>query len=709
MLDRFRTDNSSAGLRYHLSRRKRMLSISRILAVLMLLACIGTVFAQTHGAPAPTFSPIPGLDKTLMDTTADPCVDFYQYACGNWSKKHPIPSDAPYSDQFYNLEQYNRQVLHAILEKAAADTSTTDANTRKIGDYYASCMDEAAVQRKGLEPLQPELDRINALTSKDQLPELLAHYQLISGNAFLGFGSQQDFKDATRTIAFVAQNGLGLPEKDYYFRTAPKDEEIRKQYVQHVTNMLKLLGSNDALAASDAAAILKLETALAKVSLDVTSQRDPHKIYHMMPVGDLQTLTPTFNWEHFYSKAGAPSFSEVNVAEPEFFKGLNQVIAETDLPTIKAYLRWQLLTSTGGLILPKTFDEEKFDFYERKLAGTPEQESRWKRCVRATDTALPEALGKVYVEQQFPAASKVKSLQMIHDIESAMDRDIDSLDWMSPATKGRAKEKLHLIANKVGYPDKWRDYSKLKVNRDDAFGNTSRAAEFESLRQLAKIGKPVDREEWITSTPTVNAFYNPSMNDINFPAGIMQPAFFDPSEPDALNYGHIGLFMGHEITHGFDDQGRQFDGHGNLEDWWTKEDGDKFTEKAQCIVDEYSRFSVGDTKLNGKLTLGENTADNGGMRLAYMAFLARAAAENIDLNKQSADGYTPVQEVFVGFAQDWCSEWRPELERLIATTDPHSPDRFRANGVLVNTPEFGKAFGCKVGQPMAPAKVCRVW
>ncbi len=665
--------------------------------------------AQTNDAPAQTFSPVPGLDKTLMDTTADPCVDFYQYACGNWSKKHPIPSDSPYSDQFYNLEQYNRQVLHAILEKAAADTSTTDANTRKIGDYYASCMDEAAVQKKGLAPLQPELDRINALTSKDKLPALLAHFQLINVNAFLGFGSQQDFKDATQTIAVSAQGGLGLPEKDYYFRTGAKDEEIRKQYLQHVTNILKLLGANDAQAASDAAAILKLETALANVSLDITSQRDPHKVYHMMPVADLQALTPSFNWEHFYAKSGSPAFTEINVAEPEFFKGLNQVITDTDLPTIKAYLRWQLVSSTGGLILPKALDEEKFDFYARKLAGTQEQEPRWKRCVRSTDNALPEALGKAYVEQQFPAASKVKALQMIHDIESAMDRDIDSLDWMSAATKGRAKEKLHLIANKVGYPDKWRDYSKLQIERDDAFGNNLRAAEFESLRQLAKIGKLVDRDEWITSTPTVNAFYNPSMNDINFPAGVMQLAFFDPSQADSLNYGHIGLFMGHEITHGFDDQGRQFDGHGNLQDWWTKEDGEKFTEKAQCIVDEYSQFSVGDTKINGKLTLGENTADNGGMRLAYMAFLARAAEEHIDLNKQSADGYTPVQQVFLGFAQDWCSVWSPELERLIATTDPHSPDRFRANGVLVNTPEFGKAFSCKVGQPMAPAKVCRVW
>ncbi|MGD0791236.1 MAG: M13 family metallopeptidase [Terriglobales bacterium] len=692
-----------------------MLSTTKTLAVLLFLACSGMVFAQTTGnAPsasgdAQTFLPIPGLDKSLMDTTADPCVDFYQYACGNWSKLHPIPSDSPYSDQFYNLEQYNRQVLHGILEKAAADDPSRDANTRKIGDYYASCMDEAAVQQKGLAPLQPELDRISGLTNKEQLPELLAHYQLINVNAFLGFGSQQDFKDATRTIAVTSQNGLGLPEKDYYFRTGAKDEEIRKQYVRHITNILKLLGASETQAASDAAAIMKLETALAKVSLDVTSQRDPHNIYHMMPIKDLQAFTPAFNWERFYSITRSPAFMEINVAEPEFFKGMNQAIAETDLPAIKAYLRWQLVSSIAGSILPKALDEEEFDFYDRKLLGTPEQEVRWKRCVRSTDRALPEALGKAYVAEQFPAASKDKAVRMIHDIETAMERDIDSLDWMSAATKTRAKEKLHLIANKVGYPDKWRDYSKLEIVRGDAFGNNLRAAEFESRRQLARIGKPVDRDEWITSTPTVNAFYNPSMNDINFPAGVLQPAFFDAMQPDALNYGHIGLFMGHEITHGFDDQGRQFDGHGNLEDWWAKEDSDKFKQKAQCIVDEYAQFSVGDTKLNGKLTLGENTADNGGLRLAYMAFLARAAQDGIDLKNKPADGYTPVQQLFLGFAQDWCSQWRPELERLVATTDPHSPDRFRANGVLVNMPEFGKAFGCKVGQPMTAAKACRVW
>ena len=686
--------------------------LCRALPALVALLCSVTLSAQSTSnasGPKQTFKLVPSLDKDIMDTSADPCVDFYQYACGNWSKLHPIPSDSPDSDQFYNMEQYNRQVLHGILEKASAPDPSRDANAQKIGDYYASCMDEAAIQKKGMSVLQPELDRINSLTGKDQLPELLAHYQLINVNAFLGYGSQQDFKDATHSVAFVAQNGIGLPEKDYYFRTGPKDEEIRKQYVQHITNMLKLLGESDSQAATDAAAIMKLETALAKVSLDVTSQRDPHNVYHMMPLKQLQALTPNFNWENFYGQTGSPTFTDINVAEPDFFKGMSQVIADTDLATIKVYLRWQLVSSLAGSILPKALDQEKFDFNGRKLVGIPEQEPRWKRCVGSTDGALPEALGKAYVEEVFPASSKTKSLQMIHDIEAAMDRDIESLDWMSAATKKRAEEKLHLIANKVGYPDKWRDYSKLDIVRGDAFGNNLRAAEFESHRQLAKIGKPVDREEWITSTPTVNAFYNPSMNDINFPAGVLQSPFFDPTRPAALNYGHIGLFMGHEITHGFDDEGRQFDGHGNLDDWWTKDDAAKFTQKAQCIVDEYSKFKVGDTHLNGKLTLGENTADNGGMRLAYMAYLARAAEEGADLNQKAEDGYTPIQLLFLGFAQDWCSEWRPELERLVATTDPHSPSRFRANGVLVNMPEFGKAFGCKAGQPMVSANACRVW
>lgn len=691
-----------------------MVCMKTLSVVGVCLIYVASVFAQTNSAStdaksSETFSLVPSLDKGLMDTTADPCVDFYKYACGNWAKQHPIPNDSPYSDQFYNMDQYNRQVLRGILEKASTSDASRDANAQKIGDYYASCMDEDAIHAKGLAPFKPELERIDKLTSKDQLPELLGHYELIDVNAFLGLGSDQDFKDATQMIAVVSQAGLGLPERDYYFRDGDKDKEIRAQYVQHITNTLKLIGESDTQAASDAAAIMKLETALAKNSLDVTSQRDPHNVYHMMPTRDLQTLIPVFNLDHFYSAAGTPNFAKINVAEPEFFKGLNQIIHDTDLATIKAYLRWQFISSMSGTVLPKALDDEQFDFNSRKMTGVPEQEARWKRCVASTDGVLPEALGKAYVEQQFPASSKEKAMQMIHDVEAAMAQDIDSLDWMSADTKARAKEKLHMIANKVGYPDKWRDYSKLEIVRGDAFENNLRGREFESHRQLAKIGNPVDRQEWGMSPPTVNAYYSATMNDINFPAGVLQAPFFDPSAPDAENYGHIGLFMGHEITHGFDDQGRQFDGHGNMQDWWTKEDGDKFTQKADCIVNEYAQFSVGDTKLNGKLTLGENTADNGGLRIALEAYMARAAKDGIDLDKKSQDGYTPIQQLFLGFTQDWCSEWRPEMERLIATTDPHSPDRFRANGVLVNTPEFGKVFSCKAGQPMMPVKTCRVW
>jgi putative endopeptidase len=689
-----------------------MLSIKKTAALFPFLACATMLFAQATGtAPgAPqTFSPISGLDRGLIDPTADPCVDFYQYACGHWSQLHPIPSDSARSDQFYNLGQYNQQVLRGILERAAANDPGRDANTQKTGDYYASCLDEAAVQQRGLAPLRAELDRIDRLTNKDQLPELLAHYQLIGANAFFAFGSQQDLGDASRTIAVVGQSGLGLPERDYYLRPGAKDEEIREQYAQHVTNVLRLLGSSEAQAAKDAAAIMRLETALAKVSLDVTSQRDRHNVYHLMTTKDLQALTPEFNWARFYPGSGAPAFTQINVEEPEFLRGMSRVLAATELPAIKAYLRWQLVDATPGTVLPKALDEEKFDFDARKLAGTPEQEPRWKRCVSRTDRALPEALGKAYVEQQFPAASKAKALQMIQDIEAAMDRDIDSLDWMSGATKARAKEKLRLIANKVGYPDKWRDYSRLEIVRGDAFGNHARAVEFETRRQLTMIGRPVDRDEWGMSPPTVNCYYDPSMNDINFPAGVLQPAFFDAAQPDAVNYGRIGLLMAHELTHGFDDEGGQFDGRGNLADWWTKEDRDKFDQRAQCFVDEYAQFSVGDTKLNGKLTLGENTSDNGGLRLAYVAFLARAAQEGLDLKKSSSDGYTPVQQLFLGFAQSWCSQSRPEQERVWATTDPHSPNRFRVNGVLVNMPELAQAFSCRQGQPMTPPQTCRVW
>jgi putative endopeptidase len=650
-----------------------------------------------------------GLDKRFIDTGADPCVDFFKYACGNFTKYYPIPNDRSGYGTGALVADRNEYILHTMLEKAAAGGADRTPNEQKIGDYYASCLDVDAINKKGLQPLQPDLDRIAALKNKSELTALLAHFQLINANAFLGFGEQQDFKDATKQIALVDQGGLGLPERDYYFRTGDAAEKTRKEYVQHITNMLKLMGEPENVAATDAQSIMQLETALAKVSMDITTQRDPNKVYHMMQVSELEKLTPNIDWPKFFAEGGAPGVTQVNVTNAEFFKGLSTLLDTTDMSTIKAYLRWQLIVGVPSIVLPTAFDDEHFDFYNRKLRGQPEQRARWKRCVQSTDGALGEALGQVYVTQEFAASSKEATVQMVKDIESAMDRDIDTLDWMSAETKVRAKAKLNAVADKIGYPNHWRDYSKLVVVRDDAFGNVQRGIVFENLRQIAKIGKPVDRGEWGMSPPTVDAYYNPSMNDINFPAGILQPPLFDPKATDAENYGHIGGVVGHELTHGFDDQGRQFDGNGNLSDWWTPEDGKKFEEKADCTVKEYGSFVViDDVKVNGKLTLGENTADNGGLRLAFMAFMEDAKRKNIDL-KEKQDGYTPIQQFFLGHGQTWCGDTRPEQLRLQVQTDPHSPRQFRVNGVVENMPEFGKAFGCKTGQPMMPAKVCRVW
>jgi putative endopeptidase len=686
-------------------------------AVIVFSIVCATSMAQTKGKDKSKAEPsaqkvptlLPGLDKSLIDTTADPCTDFFQYACGNFSKLYPIPNDRSAYGTGAMVADYTEYVLHAMLEKAAAGGAGRTPNEQKIGDSYAACMDVDTINQKALTPLQMEFDRITALKSKDELPELLARFQLIGVNAFLNFSEQQDFKDARKQIAVVDQGGLGLPERDYYFRTGAAADKTRAQYVQHIINMLRLTGESDKKSVTDAEAIMKLETALAQVSMDITSRRDPNKVYHLMPMSELATLAPGVAWDRFLAASGAPKISELNVANPDFVKGMNAVIADTNLETIKTYLRWQLILATPGYVLPKPLDEERFDFYGHKLSGQPEQRARYKRCVQATDGALGEALGEVYVAQEFSAANKQATLQMVQDIEAAMDKDIDTLDWMSSATKVRAKEKLRAVADKIGYPDHWRDYSTLTIVRDDAFGNARRATAFENRRQLAKIGRPVDRGEWDISPATVDAYYNPSMNDINFPAGILQSPLYDSHASDASNYGHVGGIVGHELTHGFDDEGRQFDANGNLSDWWTPEDGKHFEEKADCEVKEYSNFvAVDDVKVNGKLTLGENTADNGGLRLAYIAFLEDAKRKSIDLeNKQ--DGYTPIQQFFLGHGQNWCGNTRPEQLRLQVQTDPHSPRQFRANGVVQNMPEFGKAFGCKPGQPMMPVNACRVW
>ncbi|MBT9331732.1 M13 family metallopeptidase [Paracidobacterium acidisoli] len=664
--------------------------------------------AQTSAAPAKqeTFKPIPGFDSSAMDTTADPCNDFYQYACGNFAKLHPIPSDMPMFDQFINLYEYNVQALHGLIEKAAATHAPAGSNEQKIGDYYQACLDTSAIDSHGVAPLEPELKSIDGLTSKQQLPELIAHLNKVGVGVFFDFGSQQDFKDATKEIAYIDQSGLGLPEKDYYFRTDAKSVEIRKQYVQHLANMLHLLGDPEAKASAEAQQIMDLETALAKVSMGNVERRDPENIYHMMAVSAVSSSAPAIDLRQYIHWMGAPAVDELNVTVPGFFTGLSQTIDSTSLDTIKSYLRAHLADSFADR-LPHAFDEENFDFYSRKLTGTPEQSARWKRCVNGVDGSLGEALGKLYVQQYFTPDMKSATLGMVHDIEGAMDKDLDQLDWMSPDTKVKAKEKLHAVADKIGYPDKWRDYSKLDIKAGDALGNTLRARAFETAYQLDKIGKPVNRDEWQMTPPTINAYYDDSMNDINFPAGILQPPFYDPHASAASNYGHIGAIVGHELTHGFDDQGAKFDAKGNLHNWWTPEDKKNFDERTACVSGEYGQFTaVDDVKVNGKLTLGENTADNGGLRLAYMALLARTALTP----GAAANGkFTPEQQFFLGYAQNWCTNERPEFLRMLANVDPHSPDALRVKGVLVNMPEFSHAFSCKTGQPMDPAKKCRVW
>ena len=678
---------------------------------LMAAGAWNTGLAQKSSAPSvpgAVYVPIPGFDKTSIDASVDPCNDFYKFACGKFVANHPIPDDQPSVDQFYALYNVNTQSLNGILNKAAAGGTSRSADEQKIGDYYKSCMDESAIEAKGLTPVEPFLKEIDAITSRKELPALVGKLQRYGVDVFFGYGEQQDFKDASKQIASADQGGLGMPERDYYLRTGAKDETLRQQYVAHVAKMLVLGGSTPEQADKDAKGIMALETALAKASMPVTERRDPEKVYHLQTIATFESEMSGVNFGEFMDAVHSPRVTELNNANPEFFPAMMKALHSTDLEVLKAYMRYHVLTAAANR-LPKKLDDENFDFYGRKLYGQPEQSARWKRCSNAVNGALGEALGKVYVDQYFAGDSKKKMLEMVHDIEAAMDHDIDQLDWMSSTTKVRAKEKLHAVANKIGYPEKWRDYSTLDIKADDALGNKFRATAFENDRQLNKIGKPVDHSEWGMTPPTVNAYYDPSMNDINFPAGILQPSFYDSKQDDAVNYGHIGAVIGHELTHGFDDEGRKFDAKGNMSNWWTAEDGKKFETRADCLVNQYGSFTaVDDVKVNGKLTLGENTADNGGLVLAYMAYLDRAKANNVDLSAK-IDGFTSPQRFYIGFAQNWCENSRPEAVRQQVLTDPHSPDHFRANGAIVNQPGFAEAFGCKKGSPMVPANSCRVW
>jgi putative endopeptidase len=673
------------------------------------ISCVAQQPPAPASAPQPApEKPLPGLDLSSIDRSADPCTDMYKFACGNFKANHPIPPDQAGVDPFYVLYNVDTQELNSILQKAEAGTSRTP-DEQKIGDYFKACMDTSLIQSEGLTQLKPLLAKIDALGSdRAGLASLVGELQRYGVDVFFGYGEQQDFKDATKQIAFIQQDGLGLPEKDYYLRTEEKDVKLRADYVTHVAKMLALAGSTPEQAQHDAQNILALETALAKVSLGNVDMREPEKTYHLQPIATLTASLPGFNFPAYEDALHSPRVTEINNSTPDFWPGLTSQMQTADLATIKAYLRYHLLTAVAPN-LPKPFDAENFDFYGRILYGEDQQKPRWKRCSSNTDSALGEALGKVYVDQYFAGDSKAKTLEMVHDIEAAMGRDIDQIDWMSAATKARAHEKLAAVANKIGYPDKWRDYTKLIIKPNDALGNQLAAEAFENDRELNKIGKPVDKNEWQMSPPTVNAYYDTSMNDINFPAGILQPPFYDPSKDVAVNYGHIGAVIGHELTHGFDDEGRKFDAKGNLDNWWTPDDLKNFTARTDCLVHEYSSFTaVDDVKVNGQLTLGENTADNGGLLLAFMAYMQRAKEDHLDVNAKR-DGFTGPQRFYIAFAQNYCENSRPEAIRQQVLTDPHSPDQFRVDGVIVNQPGFSSAFSCKKPAPMVPANSCRVW
>jgi endothelin-converting enzyme/putative endopeptidase len=683
-----------------------MKSVTILLAGVMAGALMAG--AQTTPDANSSKKAAPGFSLDNIDKTVDPCVDFYQYACGNWMKSTEIPADQPEWVSFIEVDERNKDVLRDILEKAAKGGANRTPIEQKIGDFYGACMDEKAADAKGIEPLTPELEKIAGVKDKSALIDVIAHDHMIGTGALFNFYSNSDLHNADQVIAYIDQGGLTLPDRDYYIKDDPKQVEMRKNLTDYITQVFTLAGQSPEKAAQSAKTVLSIETEVAKAEMDRTLRRDPKNRDHKMTTEQAAALAPNFYLTRYFKDVDAPSFSDLNVSNPEFFKQVNGVIESESLDSLKTYVTWHLLHSVAPW-LSKPYVDANFKLTQA-LTGQGEIQARWKRCVDATDGALGEALGEKYVDVTFGPEGKARMLTMVDALEVSLDQDIQALSWMSDTTKKQAKVKLQAIRNKIGYPDVWRDYSSLMIEPGDLIGNTLRANDFESKRQIAKIGKPLDRKEWGMTPPTVNAYYSGSRNEIVFPAGILQPPFFDKSVDDAVNMGGIGVVIGHELTHGFDDQGRKFDPQGNLRDWWTAEDGKEFEKRAGCVADEYGSFvAVDDQKLNGKLTLGENTADNGGARVALAALEQMIAADKSGKLGQKVDGYTPEQRFFLGFGRVWCEKRRPEFSRMLVKVDPHSPGKFRVNGVVQNMPEFQKAWGCKAGQAMVAKNACHVW
>jgi len=667
--------------------------------ILLVVFLVGTILGQTGH----------GFDLASLDKNTQACTDFYQYANGGWLAANPIPAAYSSWGVAEVLQEKNRDVLHEILDSLAANTNAAKGSAeQKVGDYYATCMDEAKIEKEGIKPLAPVFEHIAAIKDVAGLQDAIAHFHSMGLHVVFSSDSTQDFKNSSEVTFEIYQGGLGLPDRDYYLKTDDDSKKTREAYLQHVAKMFELLGDDAAKAAAEAQTVMAIETKLAEASLTRVEMRDPARIYHRMTVAQVKELAPAYDWDGYMKKLGVTAKTDINVATPDFFtKAVNPMLTSVPVSDWQSYLRWHVINNTAPAV-SAAFVDEDFNFKGKVLQGAKENLPRWKRCVAGTDRVLGEAVGEVWVKKAFPPSAKARALDMVRNLEAALKDDIGTLSWMSPETKKQAITKLDAFLNKIGYPDKWRDYSALEIDRGPYVLNRARAGAFEVKRDLNKIGRPVDRMEWQMSPPTVNAYYNPLINEIVFPAGILQPPFFDAEADDAYNYGGMGSVIGHEMSHGFDDSGAQFDATGNLKNWWTEDDLKNFKARAECVINQFNGFEVEKgLNVNGKLVVGESIGDLGGLVIAYAAFQKATAGKP----KKVIDGFTPEQRFFLGYARGWATNMRPELARLITKTNPHPLPKFRVNGPLSNMPQFAEAFSCKAGDPMVRAEKdrCQIW